>query len=124
MKDLKRVNSAVILLISFFLLIWYVTSFAGTTGKIAGVLVDKATGEPLIGASIMIEGTKMGNMSMVDGSYFILNVTPGTYDITARLIGYGPVTVTGVRVRVDVTTELNFDLLASAVEVEAITVIG
>jgi outer membrane receptor protein involved in Fe transport len=124
MKDLKRVNSAVILLAAFFLLMCYVASFAGTTGKIAGVVVDKATGEPLIGASIMIEGTKMGNMSMVDGSYFILNVPPGTYDITARLIGYQPVKVTGVLVKVDVTTEVNFDLAASAVEVEAITVIG
>jgi len=124
MKDFKRATSLLILLASFFLLSWYVISYAGTTGKIAGNVVDKATGEPLIGASILIEGTRMGNMSMVDGSYYIINVSPGTYDITAKLIGYQSVTVKGVRVRVDVTTEVHFDLSASAVEVEAITVYG
>lgn len=124
MKDLKRATPLLILLASFFLLSWYVISYAGTTGKIAGNVVDKATGEPLIGASILIEGTRMGNMSMVDGSYYIINVSPGTYDVTAKLIGYQSVTVKGVRVRVDVTTEVHFDLSASAVEVEAITVYG
>lgn len=124
MKNLKRVKPAAVILASFFLLIWYVFSYAGITGKISGKVVDKATGEALIGASILIEGTKMGNMSMVDGSYYILNIPPGNYNITAKLIGYQQVTVQGVTVKVDVTTELVFELPVGAVEVAPIIVTG
>ena len=35
-------------------------NFAGTTGKIAGKIIDAATGEPLIGANIIIMGTTLG----------------------------------------------------------------
>ena len=34
--------------------------FPGTTGKISGVLTDKETGDPLIGANVMIMGTPLG----------------------------------------------------------------
>ena len=34
--------------------------YAGTTGKIAGKIIDKATGEALIGANVLIVGTTMG----------------------------------------------------------------
>ncbi len=34
--------------------------FAGTTGKIAGRVFDKNSGEPLIGTNIVIEGMPLG----------------------------------------------------------------
>ena len=37
--------------------------FAGSTGKIKGVVTDKATGEPIPGASVQILGTKQGAMT-------------------------------------------------------------
>jgi len=34
---------------------------AGITGKLAGRVTDVTTNEPLIGATVVIEGTKLGN---------------------------------------------------------------
>ena len=115
---------SVFIIAALFLFFGGTSLFAGVTGKIAGKVTDAATGEGLIGTSIMIEGTNMGNMAGPDGSYFILNVPPGTYNIKASLIGYQSMTITTVRIIVDVTTEVNFKLNASAVEVEGIVVTG
>ena len=40
---------------------------AGQTGKIAGVIIDKSTQEPLIGANVFLEGTGLGAATDVDG---------------------------------------------------------
>jgi len=96
--------------------------FAGVTGKISGKVVDVESGEELPGASIRIEGTTMGNMAQADGSYFIISVPPGEYSVTASLIGYQSVTAKGVQVISDRTTEQNFKLKATALQLEGITV--
>lgn len=49
---------------------------AATTGKLAGKVTEKSTGEPLIGASIILSGTTIGAATDFDGNYFILNVPP------------------------------------------------
>ncbi len=96
--------------------------FAGTTGKIAGVVKDKETGEPLPGVSVMITGTTMGAATNLKGEYFILNVRPGLYKLKASLIGYAPVEMENVAVSIDLTTTMNFELISEAVEVTGVTV--
>lgn len=54
---------------------------------ITGVVVD-SSGEPLIGASILVVGSKSGIATNVDGK-FTLNVAPGT-EIRVSYIGYKP----------------------------------
>lgn len=55
--------------------------------KLKGMIQDAATGEYLIGASVIIEKTGKGVMSNTDGS-FSINLEPDTYLITLRSIGY------------------------------------
>jgi len=107
-----------------FLVFLSAPAFAGLTGKISGRVIDTETGTELPGASIRINGTTMGNMAGPDGSYFIINVPPATYSITASIIGYISVTVEGVQVISDRTSEVSFKLKASAIEVKGITVVG
>src|SRR5690554_955998 len=75
------------------------------TGKIAGRVVDGATGDPLPGVNVVIDGTTQGATTDIDGYYNILNVRPGEYDVRASFIGYTPELATGVRVNIDLTTE-------------------
>ncbi|MBK7259260.1 MAG: TonB-dependent receptor [Ignavibacteriae bacterium] len=88
----------------------------GTTGKIAGKVTDARTGEPLIGVNVLVVGMTLGASSDVEGEYYILNVPPGTYTIKASSVGYAPMTVNAVRVTVDQTTRIPFQLGSQTVE--------
>lgn len=96
----------------------------GTTGKISGKVTDKDTGEPLLGANILIEGTNLGAATDVGGEYFILKIPPGVYTVKAFHMGYTTQAVVEVRVQVDLTTHLNFKLTSSVLEGEEVIVVA
>lgn len=54
--------------------------------KIAGTVVDDK-GEPVIGASVVVEGMSIGTITNLDGNY-ILNDVPETARISVSYIGY------------------------------------
>ncbi len=90
--------------------------FAGTTGKIAGVVSDKKTGEPLAGVNVVIKGTLMGAATDADGQYFIINVPVGTYTVEFIMVGYRTETVSNVRVSSDLTTKIDVRLAEETIE--------
>lgn len=95
---------------------------AGTTGKIAGVVADGATGEPLIGANIVVEGTYLGAATNADGFYTINNILPGSYDLVISMMGYSKHRVTRVVVKIDLTTRVDAKLRSEAIEGEEVVV--
>ena len=101
--------------VSFILII---TSylFSGTTGKIAGIVKDADSGEPLPGVNILLEGTLLGGASDIDGYYVILNVPPGRYTLKASIIGYSEVSVQDIRINIDLTTEIDIQMQQTVVE--------
>ena len=98
--------------------------FAGTTGKIAGNVIDKASGESLPGANVVIEGMSLGAQTDLGGDFFILNVPPGSYTVSAIYVGYNTHQIQNVRVKVGLTTKLNFDLEEAILESETVVVIA
>jgi outer membrane receptor protein involved in Fe transport len=115
-----RILISVVLL---FLLIVNVV-IAGTTGKIAGRVVDKETNEPLIGANIVVGGTSLGASTDVNGYYTILSVPPGLYSIAARMVGYANVTVNEVRVLIDQTSLVDIQMTTQAIETGEVVVVA
>ncbi len=96
----------------FLLLIINLQSLAGTRGQIEGKIVDVKTGKSLSYVNIIVVGTSLAVDCESDGSYHLNNVPPGIYEIQARGIGYLPLTVTGVLVQADHSTELDLELFA------------
>jgi outer membrane receptor protein involved in Fe transport len=96
--------------------------FAGTTGKITGRILDKSTGEPLVGANIVIVGTSFGAATKGDGGYLIMNIPPDAYNLRITLVGYGPTLVRDVRVVADQTTIIDAKLELSAVGMAEVVV--
>jgi outer membrane receptor protein involved in Fe transport len=92
-------------------------TFAQDGGKISGRIYDSTTNQILIGANVIVKGTKLGATTDVDGSYFILNVVPGSYEVTASLIGYQTVTQQNVIVNINRTTTVDFYLQETAVDI-------
>ena len=96
--------------------------FAGVTGKLVGKVIDKNTGEPLIGANIIIQGTTLGSVADHDGRFIIINIPPGTYNVKVSFIGYESVLFENVKIIVDQTTQLSIDLYAKSLQVGEVVV--
>ena len=92
--------------------------YSGTTGKIAGVVKDASTGEPIPGCNVLIVGTQVGAASDINGQYFIINVTPGKYSVRASMVGYRTYLIDNVQVRADLTTQIDFKMEVSSVQIE------
>ena len=107
-------------------LLWLAaTGFGQTTGKITGIVHDRITGQPLIGVNVVIKGTTLGAATDVQGWYVILNVPPGTQELSFTYIGYKSVTVKDVLVRIDRTTSVEIEMEAVALDLgEVIEVVA
>ena len=95
---------------------------AGTTGKIVGVVIDKVSRQPLIGANVLVNGTNFGTATDAEGRYFILQIPPKTYSVTFSMIGYKDVVVKDVKIQVDLTTTLNAELEEGVIGMDAVQV--
>jgi hypothetical protein len=97
---------------------------AQATGKIAGIVTDKATGDPLPGVNIILEGMAMGAATDADGVYFILNIPPGLYDLRAEMVGFKTIIQQEVRVSIDLTTTVDFQQEIEVISGEEVVVIA
>ena len=100
--------------------------FAGETGKLAGKVTEKETGQPLMGVNIVIiskwvEGTEeklnypLGGSSNKNGEYFIINIPPGLYNVRVSSIGYQQELITKTEINVDKTTRLDIKMLSTVI---------
>lgn len=105
--------------------IFYQFTYAGTTGRLAGRVTDAATGEPLPFVNVVIVETTLGAATDIDGYYSIINVPPGNYVVKASAIGYNSVSFQDVKVSIDLTTTIDFQLAEASVELgEEVVVIA
>jgi outer membrane receptor protein involved in Fe transport len=95
---------------------------AQTAGKVSGVVKDQDTGEPLVGANVVIIGTPMGAATDTDGSFFIINVPPGKYEIEASILGYQRMRQRDLIVNSGKTTTANFLLRGTALVQQEVVV--
>ena len=116
-----------LILIIFSLLSMGTTTFAGEKanitkqGTIRGRIVD-ATKQTLPGASIYIDKLHSGVTSDVNGYYTFSNLSPGTYTVKVRYIGYTPVE-TPITISAGRTLEKDF-VLKEGVELQEVVVGG
>ncbi len=94
------------------------------TGRISGKVIDKQTGEPLIGANVIIVGSSFGAATNINGEYTINNVFAGNYTVKASFIGYQDVTVQSVVVNAGLTTRLNFELSSKEIATQEIVIVS
>ena len=85
-------------------------AYASTTGIVSGVVTDADSGAKLSGVNIIIKGTNLTTVTDTDGYFVITNVPPGTYEVTASLVGYGDASKTDVQVMMDATSTSDISL--------------
>ncbi len=91
-------------------------------GIIRGSVFDETTGDPMIGVTVLVEGTSMGIVSDLDGK-FNLSVPSGTYNLKLSFVSYEAKSITGVKVTPDEITLLNnLSLKTSTIGLSEVTV--
>lgn len=110
-------SKLVLLMLMMFIMGGSVT-YAGITGKIAGKITDETTGEAILGANIIVEGTFLGAAADINGYYSINNVPPGKYRIIISAIGYTKTIVENVLVKIDLTVTVNVNMKSSVLELD------
>ena len=75
---------------------------------VKGVVKDQHTGQPIVGATVLVVGQNSGVFTDENGRYELRNLCPGAYTLECRIIGYNP-----FREKLDLTAghEENFNLL-------------
>jgi|GEM_PF-1784150 len=74
---MKRLHYDILIILAIGLFLASHTGWAEPTGKVAGMVRDKATREPLIGVNVILQGTFLGSSTDLEGRYSIINVPPG-----------------------------------------------
>ncbi|HBH48757.1 MAG TPA: hypothetical protein DDX98_08955, partial [Bacteroidales bacterium] len=94
------------------------------TGSIKGTVTDKNTGETLIGATVMINGTTKGTITDFDGNYTLENVEPGTYSITFSYVAYTNIQHDEVEVKAGEASTVNVIMEEATTALEEVKVVG
>ncbi|MDO5522796.1 MAG: TonB-dependent receptor [Bacteroidia bacterium] len=117
-KTLLKTVVAIVFLLAFS------SAALAQNGTIKGIILDVKTNEPLIGASILIDGTTQGAAADLDGNFVIPNVSPGTYSLTASYVAYQTLNISGVVVESNKETELEILMTSDDISLEAVEVVA
>src|SRR5437762_6211984 len=97
-----------------------------STGSIRGYVTDSG-GTPIAGARVVavsaLTGAQREVATQSNGFYALLGLVPAAYDVTARQIGMAPQKIRA-RVLIGEVFPLDFKLAASAVQIEAVSVVA
>jgi TonB-linked SusC/RagA family outer membrane protein len=96
---------------------------AQQAGTVVGIVQDAASGRPLAGAQVLVEGTRLGVITNDQGRYVIPGVPAGTQSIRVVMIGY-ETDLASVTVTAGTSVTQNFRLAPSAVAIGEIVVTG
>lgn len=89
-------------------------SLAGTTGKIAGRVIDSAQ-KPVPWVQVLVPAQRLSVNTNAEGDYAILNVPPGAYEVVFRHVSYKQLTVRDVLVTADQTARCDAALVEATV---------
>ncbi len=92
------------------------------SGSIYGRVFDFTTKQPIPFANVLVMETNYGAATNSDGLFKIENLPVKTYQIRASVIGYNSQIKTDVVVQTGKPSEVNFELIPQAIELEGITV--
>jgi iron complex outermembrane recepter protein len=87
--------------------------------SLSGNIIDTATGQPLVGASVYLPKLKMGAVTDAKGNYHISPLSAGTYQVEVHMSGYAVFTQS-VTVSGDAT--LNAGLAVSSVSLKEVII--
>jgi TonB-dependent receptor len=92
------------------------------TGSITGSVTDRSTGEVLVGANVVLQGTTYGSASDNEGMYTIRRIPAGRYILVASYLGYQRADQLEVTVRGGQELRLDIQLEWEGVQLDEVTI--
>ena len=92
------------------------------TGTIRGILTDKVTESPLIGAYVTLDENGKTVLTDKDGKFEIMQIALGRHTISAKLLGYEPTSIPNIDVVTGKEVVLTISLSESFTKLAEITV--
>ena len=89
-------------------------------GKITGQVVDGKTGEELIGATVLINGTTNGSVTDLSG-YYTISLPEGTYALNVSYVSYTSQIIENVQIIANEVTNIDVSL-SSDIELEEVVI--
>lgn len=100
------------------------STFALGQGSIGGTVKDALTGEPIIGANVLIQGTQTGSPTDLEGKFLLSNLSAGTYNLQISFITYKTHILNDVVVENGKRTNIDIQLSEDVSELSEIVVTG
>jgi TonB-dependent receptor len=114
---LQRIFTVLILLLA-------ATVSQAQIGTIKGTIKDDKTGEGIIGANVVLEGTTQGASTDIEGNFSISKVKAGKHNLVITYISYRTKTIPAVEVFPDQSTVVNATIKEDVQELENVVVTG
>ncbi len=99
-------------------------AFPHADGKISGRIIDKKTGEELLGVIVMIEGTSFGAATDYEGKFVTGNLRPGTYNLIVSYVSYNKKVLKGIEVKPNEVTSLTISMEESTRELGELVILA
>ena len=97
---------------------------AAQTGEIRGTVIEKSTGEPMVGATVLVvELPNTGTTADLDGNYS-LKVATGTYTVRISFVSFNTVELTDVKVEAGKATEVNAAMEEAVAGIEEVVIVA
>jgi len=62
--------------------------YSQPVGSVTGKVMDQASGDPIIGVTVVVTGTSLYSVTDINGNYMLVNVPAGNYKIRFQMMGY------------------------------------
>lgn len=105
------------------MLFWILFSTSLAAENLKGRIIDAKTGEPLMGATIRIEGQQGGAVSDIDGNFTFQNLAKGLYNLTIDYVAYRTKKVSNIRLP-QADTLLTIPLVANEQMLQSVQIVG
>ena len=108
---------------AFLMILGMSTFLMAQEGSVSGRVTDAQTGDPLVGANVLVVGTNLGAATDINGEYSISRVPAGAQRLNANYIGFASSSA-NVDIPVDGSTTSDFGLSVAALNLNEVVVTG
>ena len=108
---------------AFLMILGMSTFLMAQEGSVSGRVTDAQTGDPLVGANVLVIGTNLGAATDINGEYSISRVPAGAQRLNANYIGFAS-SSSNIDIPVDGSATADFGLSVAALNLNEVVVTG